>query len=83
MWWHTPLITAFGRQRHVDLSDFEASQGLTIEFQASQGYIVRSCLNLKKVLLLNCQLPISAPQFLPCYTLTPCFIYFLIFLYQA
>ena len=24
-WWHTPLIPALGRQRQVDLSEFEAS----------------------------------------------------------
>ena len=30
-WWHTPLISAFGRQGQVDLYEFEASM-VYIEF---------------------------------------------------
>jgi hypothetical protein len=39
-WWCTPLITALGRQ----ISEFEASLVLQSEFQDSQGYIEKPCL---------------------------------------
>jgi hypothetical protein len=49
---HTPLILAFGRQRLADLCEFKASLvGLHNKFQASQGYIMRSCQKEKKNLL--------------------------------
>jgi hypothetical protein len=42
-WWHTPLIPALGRQRHVDLWVW-GQPGLQSEFQDSQGYTEKPCL---------------------------------------
>jgi hypothetical protein len=40
VWWHTTLILALGKQRQVDICEFQdAEPGLQIEFQDSQGYI--------------------------------------------
>jgi hypothetical protein len=33
-----PLISALGRQRQVDLCEFETNLGLQSQFQDSQGY---------------------------------------------
>jgi hypothetical protein len=46
-WWHTPLIPAFGRQRQVDLW-VRGQPGLQSEFQDSQGYTEKSCLEKPK-----------------------------------
>ena len=45
-WWRTPLIPALGRQRQADrqISEFEAKPGLQSEFQNSQGYEEKPCL---------------------------------------
>lgn len=46
-WWCTvPLIPEVGRQGQVDLCKFEVIL-VYIEFQGSQGYIGRHCLNNK------------------------------------
>lgn len=39
--WHTPLIRALGRQRQVDLCEFEASL-IYIELQDSQDHIAKN-----------------------------------------
>lgn len=44
---HTPLITAFQRQRQVDVYEFEASLVYVGSSRSSQGYIVRPCLKTK------------------------------------
>jgi hypothetical protein len=36
MWWHTPLILTFGRQKQVDLCEFKASLAYKVE-QATEG----------------------------------------------
>lgn len=41
MWWLVPLMLALGRQRQVDLCEFEASLAY-IEFPGSQVYTMRS-----------------------------------------
>ena len=44
-WWRMPLIPALGRQRQVDLREFEASLVYTSEFQDSHGsYTEKPCL---------------------------------------
>jgi hypothetical protein len=40
-WWHMTLIPSLGRQRQVDLCEFEDSLVYIVEFQVSQGYTVR------------------------------------------
>ena len=42
-WWHTPLITALGRQRQVDFW-VQGQPGLQSEFQNSQDYTEKPCL---------------------------------------
>jgi hypothetical protein len=42
-WWLTPLIPALGRQRQVDFW-VQGQPGLQSEFQDSQGYTERPCL---------------------------------------
>jgi hypothetical protein len=42
-WWHTPLIPALGRQRQVDFW-VRGQPGLQSEFQDSQGYTEKPCL---------------------------------------
>jgi hypothetical protein len=43
-WWHMPLILALGRQRQVDFWD-GGQPGLHSEFQDSQSYTEKPCLN--------------------------------------
>jgi hypothetical protein len=45
-WWHTPLIPALGKQRQVDLLVL-SQPGLHSEFQDSQGYTEKPCLQNK------------------------------------
>jgi hypothetical protein len=47
VWRHTPLILALGRQKQVDL----------YEFQTSQDYIVRLCLKDNPLLKLTIAIP--------------------------
>jgi hypothetical protein len=42
-WWHTPLIPAPGRQRQANFSLV-----YKVEFQDSQGYTEKPCLEKKK-----------------------------------
>jgi hypothetical protein len=42
VWWHTPWIPALGRQRQADF--WVGQPGLQSEFQDSQGYTERPCL---------------------------------------
>jgi hypothetical protein len=46
-WWRTPLIPALGRQRQVDLW-VRGQPGLQSEFQDSQGYTEKPCLEKPK-----------------------------------
>jgi hypothetical protein len=46
-WWHTPLIPALGRQRQVDFW-VRDQPGLQSEFQDSQGYTEKPCLEKNK-----------------------------------
>jgi hypothetical protein len=46
-WWRTPLIPALGRQRQVDFW-VQGQPGLQSEFQDSQGYTEKPCLQKKK-----------------------------------
>jgi hypothetical protein len=50
MWWPTPLIPAPGRQRQADFCDFciRGQPGLQSEFQDSQGYTEKPCLENQK-----------------------------------
>jgi hypothetical protein len=47
VWWCTPLIPAFGRQRKTDFS-VRGQPGLQSEFQDSQGYTEKPCLEKPK-----------------------------------
>jgi hypothetical protein len=46
-WWSTPLIPALGRQRQADFW-VRGQPGLQSEFQDSQGYTEKPCLQKKK-----------------------------------
>jgi hypothetical protein len=46
-WWCTPLIPALGRQRQVDFW-VRGQPGLQSEFQDSQGYTEKPCLEKTK-----------------------------------
>jgi hypothetical protein len=46
-WWHTPLIPALGRQRQVDFW-VQGQPSLQSEFQDSQGYTEKPCLEKPK-----------------------------------
>jgi hypothetical protein len=46
-WWHMPLIPALGRQRQVNFL-VRGQPGLQSEFQDSQGYTEKPCLEKKK-----------------------------------
>jgi hypothetical protein len=46
-WWRTPLIPALGRQRQADFWVW-GQLGLLSEFQDSQGYTEKSCLENKQ-----------------------------------
>jgi hypothetical protein len=46
-WWHTPLIPALGRQSQADFW-VQDQPGLQSEFQDSQGYIEKPCLEKTK-----------------------------------
>jgi hypothetical protein len=46
-WWRTPLIPALGRQREVDFG-VRGQPGLQSEFQDSQGYTEKPCLEKPK-----------------------------------
>ena len=47
VWWRTPLIPAFGRQRQADFWVL-GQPGLQSEFQDSQGYTEKPCLQKSK-----------------------------------
>jgi hypothetical protein len=46
-WWRTPLIPALGRQRQADFW-VQGQPGLQSEFQDSQGYTEKPCLEKQK-----------------------------------
>jgi hypothetical protein len=46
-WWRTRLVPALGRQRQVDFW-VQGQSGLQSEFQDSQGYTEKPCLEKKK-----------------------------------
>ena len=46
-WGHTPLIPALGRQRQADFR-VQGQPGLQSEFQDSQGYTEKPCLEKPK-----------------------------------
>jgi hypothetical protein len=43
-----PLIPALERRRQVDIREFEASLVYRVEFQDSQGYTEKSCVNRER-----------------------------------
>jgi hypothetical protein len=47
VWWRTPLIPALGRQRQVNFL-VQGQPGLQSEFQDSQGYTEKPCLEKTK-----------------------------------
>jgi hypothetical protein len=47
VWWRTPLIPALGRQRQVNFW-VRGQPGLQSEFQDSQGYTEKPCLEKPK-----------------------------------
>jgi hypothetical protein len=47
VWWRTPLIPALGRQRQADFW-VQGQPGLQSEFQESQRYTEKPCLEKKK-----------------------------------
>jgi hypothetical protein len=47
VWWHMPLIPALGRQRQADFWVW-GQPGLQSEFQDSQGYTEKPCLEKTK-----------------------------------
>jgi hypothetical protein len=47
VWWRTPLIPALGRQRQADFW-VQGQPGLQSEFQDSQGYTEKPCLEKTK-----------------------------------
>jgi hypothetical protein len=47
-WWQAPLILALGRQRQADFW-VQGQPGLQSEFQDSQGYREKSCLEKPKI----------------------------------
>jgi hypothetical protein len=55
VWWHTPLIPALGRQRQVDFWVW-GQPGLQSEFQDSQGYTEKPCLEKPKTKPKHCSL---------------------------
>jgi hypothetical protein len=46
-WWHMPLIPALGRQRQANFWVW-GQPGLQSEFQDSQGYTEKPCLQKQK-----------------------------------
>lgn len=44
VWWHIPVILAFGRQGHADLCEFQASLCYTASVRVSQDCYMRLCL---------------------------------------
>jgi hypothetical protein len=46
VWWYTPLIPELGRQRQADFW-IQGQPGLQSEFQDSQGYTEKPCLENK------------------------------------
>jgi hypothetical protein len=46
-WWRTPLIPALGRQRQADFW-VQGQPGIQSEFQDSQGYTEKPCLEKPK-----------------------------------
>jgi hypothetical protein len=47
VWWHMPLIPVLGRQRQVDFW-VRGQPALQSEFQDSQGYTEKTCLEKPK-----------------------------------
>jgi hypothetical protein len=47
VWWRTPLVPALGRQRQADFW-VRGQPGVQSEFQDSQGYTEKSCLEKPK-----------------------------------
>jgi hypothetical protein len=51
-WWRMPLIPALGRQRQADFG-VRGQPGLQSEFQDSQGYTEKPCLEKPIYILFN------------------------------